>query len=250
MTPEEKLNIINRLNALELQQKKNLDELGALRKYLEENPKLVASWQDLNEVSGYYIDSFSKIESYENRPVHDDNRNVFATENQAKSALAKAQLLSTVYTTGITGSTGAGQQLQPTTHFSWRANNISAYKTLNHQHVPEICKSLENLNERKIDLEFVPWRGDFTRGIYTSSTIKTEVAFETIKQLYRNFYEDNSFVFVSENSIDLKQVVNTNKCLLYIEKVDNHVVIHSIIDNLVKGASGQAIQNMNIGNLI
>lgn len=92
MSPEEKLNIINRLNALENQQKKNLDDISALRKYLEENPKLVKSWSDLNEVSGFYIDSFSKIESYENRPVHDDNRNVFATENQAKSTLAKAQL--------------------------------------------------------------------------------------------------------------------------------------------------------------
>lgn len=92
MTPEEKLNIINRLNALELQQKKNLDEIGALKKYLEENPKLLESWMDLNEVSGFYIDSFSKIESYENRPVNEENKNVFVTENQAKSALAKAQL--------------------------------------------------------------------------------------------------------------------------------------------------------------
>ncbi len=92
MTPEEKLNIINRLNALELQQKKNLDEIGALKKYLEENPKLIASWMDLNEVSGYYIDSFSKVQAYENRPVNEENKNVYATENQAKSALAKAQL--------------------------------------------------------------------------------------------------------------------------------------------------------------
>jgi hypothetical protein len=92
MSPEEKLNIINRLNALENQQKKNLDDISALRKYLEENPKLIKSWSDLNEVSGFYIDSFSKIESYENRPVNNDNRNVFVAENQAKSALAKAQL--------------------------------------------------------------------------------------------------------------------------------------------------------------
>lgn len=92
MTPEEKLNIINRLNALELQQKKNLDEIGALKKYLEENPKLIANWMDLNEVNGYYIDSFSNIEVYENRPVTTENKNVFTTENQAKSALAKAQL--------------------------------------------------------------------------------------------------------------------------------------------------------------
>lgn len=92
MTPEEKLNIINRLNALEFQQKKNLDELGALKKYLEENPKLLKSWDDLGEVSGFYVDSFSKVESYENRPVNEENRNVFATENQAKASLAKAQL--------------------------------------------------------------------------------------------------------------------------------------------------------------
>lgn len=92
MSPEEKLNIFNRLNALEFQQKKNLDELGALKKYLAENPKLVKSWDDLGEISGYYIDSFSKVEIYENRPVTDENRNVFATENQAKSNLAKAQL--------------------------------------------------------------------------------------------------------------------------------------------------------------
>jgi hypothetical protein len=92
MTPEEKLNIINRLNALELQQKKNLDEIGALKKYLEENPKLIANWMDLNEVNGYYIDSFSHIEVYENRPVTAENKNVFTTANQAKSALAKAQL--------------------------------------------------------------------------------------------------------------------------------------------------------------
>ena len=92
MTPEEKLNIINRLNALEFQQKKNLDEIGALKKYLEENPKLLKSWMDLNEVSGFYIDSFSKVEAYENRPINDENRNVFVTENQAKSTLAKAQL--------------------------------------------------------------------------------------------------------------------------------------------------------------
>lgn len=92
MTPEEKLNIINRLNALELQQKKNLNEIGALKKYLEENPKLVPSWMDLKEVSGFYIDSFSTIETYENRPVTDENKNVFTTDNLAKSTLAKAQL--------------------------------------------------------------------------------------------------------------------------------------------------------------
>ncbi len=175
------------------------------------------------------------------------NPGCFATAIQlALLPLAKEKMLKTVNTNGITGSTGAGVQLQPTSHFSWRSNNISAYKTLNHQHVPEICKTLDFLNSRKVNLKFVPWRGDFTRGIYTSSTIKTDVAFETIKTIYQNYYENNPFVFVSSKTIDLKQVVNTNKCLIFLEKEKNYLVVHSIIDNLVKGAAGQAIQNMNL----
>lgn len=175
------------------------------------------------------------------------NPGCFATAIQlALLPLAKEKLLNKVYTTGITGSTGAGQQLQATSHFSWRTNNISAYKTLNHQHVPEICKTLESLNKEKVQLEFVPWRGDFTRGIFTSSTLETFLSLETLYAMYETFYKDNPFVFISKNTIDLKQVVNTNKCLIHIEKQENQIVIHSVIDNLVKGASGQAIQNMNL----
>jgi N-acetyl-gamma-glutamyl-phosphate reductase len=175
------------------------------------------------------------------------NPGCFATAIQlALIPLAHANLLETIYTAGITGSTGAGQQLQETTHFSWRASNISAYKTLQHQHVPEICKTLNTLNKKPINLEFVPWRGDFTRGIFTSSTIKTTKSLSEIQSLYEDFYKNNPFVFLSKNTIDLKQVVNTNKCLLFIEKDDNHIVIHSVIDNLLKGASGQAVQNMNL----
>ncbi|CAM3905957.1 N-acetyl-gamma-glutamyl-phosphate reductase [Flavobacterium cucumis] len=175
------------------------------------------------------------------------NPGCFATAIQlALLPLAKAKILKTVYTTGITGSTGAGIQLQDTTHFTWRANNISAYKTLQHQHVAEICKTLNDLNEEKVNLEFVPWRGDFTRGIFTSSTIQTKMNLQEIQSLYEDFYRNNPFVFLSKTNIDLKQVVNTNKCLLFIEKDENHVVVHSVIDNLLKGASGQAIQNMNL----
>lgn len=175
------------------------------------------------------------------------NPGCFATAIQlALLPLAEAKLLKTVYTTGITGSTGAGQQLQSTSHFSWRTNNISAYKTLYHQHIPEICKTLDKLNSGKVSLEFVPWRGDFTRGIFTSSTIETKKSLAEIEKLYEVYYKDNPFVFLSKNNIDLKQVINTNKCLLYIEKEENHIVVHSIIDNLLKGASGQAVQNMNI----
>ncbi|NJM79828.1 MAG: N-acetyl-gamma-glutamyl-phosphate reductase [Flavobacterium sp.] len=175
------------------------------------------------------------------------NPGCFATAIQlALLPLAKEKLLNKVYTTEITGATGAGQQLQSTSHFSWRTNNISAYKTLNHQHVPEICQTLEHLNKEKVQLEFIPWRGDFTRGIFTSSTLESNLILEQLYTIYETFYNGNPFVFVSKNTIDLKQVVNTNKCLIHIEKQGEHVVVHTIIDNLVKGASGQAIQNMNL----
>lgn len=175
------------------------------------------------------------------------NPGCFATAIQlALLPLAEKGLLSEIYTTGITGSTGAGQSLQPTTHFTWRNDNISAYKTLTHQHVEEILQQLVLFNEQEVSLNFVPWRGDFARGIFTSSTIKTDLIFSDISQLYKDYYRDQSFVKVSESAIDLKQVVNTNRCVIHIEQSGNVAVIHSAIDNLLKGASGQAVQNMNI----
>ena len=175
------------------------------------------------------------------------NPGCFATAIQlALLPLAEKGVLNDVYTTGITGSTGAGQSLQATTHFTWRNDNISAYKTLTHQHVDEILQQLVNFNTSEISLNFVPWRGDFARGIFTSSTLKTNLELSEIEQLYKDFYEEAPFVKVSEKAIDLKQVVNTNRCVIHIEKSGDVVVIHSAIDNLLKGASGQAIQNMNI----
>lgn len=175
------------------------------------------------------------------------NPGCFATAIQlALLPLAGKGLLNEVYTTGITGSTGAGQSLQATTHFTWRNDNISAYKTLTHQHVDEILQQLISFNHKDISLNFVPWRGDFARGIFTSSTVKTDLILSDIVQLYQDFYEEEPFVKVSEHAIDLKQVVNTNRCVIYIEKSGNVAVIHSAIDNLLKGASGQAVQNMNI----
>ncbi|MBK1895980.1 N-acetyl-gamma-glutamyl-phosphate reductase [Chryseobacterium paridis] len=175
------------------------------------------------------------------------NPGCFATAIQlALLPLAERGLLNEVYTTGITGSTGAGQSLQATTHFTWRNDNISAYKTLTHQHVDEVLQQLNSFNEKEVSLNFVPWRGDFTRGIFTSSTVKSDLELSDIEQLYREFYEEAPFVKVSEKAIDLKQVVNTNRCVIHIEKNENVVVIHSAIDNLLKGASGQAVQNMNI----
>ena len=177
------------------------------------------------------------------------NPGCFATSIQlALLPLAKANLLKDVYTTGITGSTGAGQSLQKSTHFTWRNDNISAYKTLNHQHVAEILQQINAINTDEVELNFVPWRGDFARGIFTTSIIKTDLSLQEIYDLYRAFYQESEFVKISEKPIDMKQVVNTNFCALQIEKQGNTIAVHSAIDNLLKGASGQAIQNMNIAN--
>lgn len=151
-----------------------------------------------------------------------------------------------VYTTGITGSTGAGQSLSPTSHFSWRSNNIQAYKSLDHQHVGEISESLAQLSGRQIPLHFIPWRGDFARGIYVSSVVDCEWTSDQVNDLYRAFYSDAPFTHLSPRMIDLKQVINTNKCLIHIEQQNGKLAIHAAIDNLLKGAAGQAVQNMNL----
>lgn len=176
------------------------------------------------------------------------NPGCFATAIQlGLLPLAKIGQLKNVYTTGITGSTGAGQGLSPTTHFSWRANNIQAYKTLTHQHLHEISQSLNQLqNGGQIALNFVPWRGDFTRGIFISSQLECKVGEAELNRLYEEYYKDHPFTVVCKEPISLKQVVNTNKCVIQLEKVDDNLVIHSATDNLLKGACGQAVQNMNL----
>jgi N-acetyl-gamma-glutamyl-phosphate reductase len=176
------------------------------------------------------------------------NPGCFATSIQlGLLPLAKAGLLKDIYTTGITGSTGAGQSLAQTSHFSWRANNIQAYKTLTHQHLNEIGQSLIQLQGKgKIDLNFVPWRGDFTRGIFISSQIDCDWKLDKLISLYDEFYEGHPFTHLSQDAIYLKQTVNTNKCVIQLEKVGSKLVIHSALDNLLKGASGQAVQNMNL----
>ncbi|MCU0385134.1 MAG: N-acetyl-gamma-glutamyl-phosphate reductase, partial [Flavihumibacter sp.] len=165
------------------------------------------------------------------------NPGCFATAIQlGLLPLAKAGLLDEIYTTGITGSTGAGQGLSATSHFSWRANNIQAYKTLTHQHLGEIGESLLQLQPQStIDLSFVPWRGDFTRGIFISSTIHMDLPYEELQALYKVFYSDHPFTVVSTDPIYLKQIVNTNKAIVQLEKVGSKLVIHSAIDNLLKG---------------
>jgi len=161
--------------------------------------------------------------------------------------IAKMNLLQDVYTTGITGSTGAGQSLSATSHFSWRENNVQAYKSLTHQHLNEINETLKSVSGKSIpSIHFVPWRGDFTRGIFITSQLKCSETLPEMYKAFEDFFEGHPFVKVTREPIFLKQVVNTNNCFVNLEKVGDILVIHSVLDNLLKGASGHAVQNMNL----
>lgn len=152
-----------------------------------------------------------------------------------------------VHVTATTGSTGAGQKLAATSHFSWRVNNLSVYKAFEHQHLGEIGESLRQLMPSfGGGINFIPYRGDFARGIIASIYLDCPLSGEEVTDLYKQFYRDAAFTHVSDRGVDLKQVINTNKCLISIEKHGDKLLITSVIDNLLKGASGQAVQNMNL----
>jgi N-acetyl-gamma-glutamyl-phosphate reductase len=175
------------------------------------------------------------------------NPGCFATAIQlGLLPLAKEGLLTEVFSTGITGATGAGMRLSDSSHFSWRVNNIQAYKSLSHQHMNEVGESLFQLAGNNTNINFIPWRGDFARGIFISSTLHCQLPLKHIVEMYKEYYHDAPFTTVSEELIAMKQVVNTNKCMVQIEKSADTIVVHSTIDNLLKGASGQAVQNMNL----
>lgn len=177
------------------------------------------------------------------------NPGCFATAIQlALLPLAEKKMLqSDIYITATTGSTGAGQSLTESSHFSWRQNNLSVYKAFTHQHLAEINQSLKQLQaDFKHETIMIPQRGSFTRGILACLNLKVKESAEVLYHLYTNYYKNHPFVYLSKKAVDLKQVVNTNKCILYIEKKDEQLLIVSILDNLLKGASGQAVQNMNI----
>lgn len=160
--------------------------------------------------------------------------------------LLKTEKIEKIHCVGITGSTGAGKALHQSLNFNWRNNNISPYKTFTHQHIPEIEKSIFQLSEAQTEINFIPWRGDFTRGIFVSLMMESNFSQTEIEEIYKYAYKYSKFVFISGSPIDLKQVVNTNKVAIYIEKVGQNLAVHVAIDNLIKGASGQAIQNMNL----
>ncbi|SEJ64181.1 N-acetyl-gamma-glutamyl-phosphate reductase [Dyadobacter koreensis] len=177
------------------------------------------------------------------------NPGCFATSIElAILPLANAGLLKEdVHVSAVTGSTGAGQSLSATTHFSWRNNNLSIYKAFAHQHLTEIKMSLKKL-QAGFDkaVNFVPYRGDFTRGIMANVYTPYSGTIEEAQALYKNYYAKHPFTHVSDSPIDVKQVVNTNKCFIHLEVHDGQLLVTSIIDNLTKGASGQAVQNLNL----
>ena len=183
------------------------------------------------------------------RAQHVANPGCFATCIQlgllpaAKMGLLKDD----VSVNAITGSTGAGQKPGATTHFSWRNNNMSIYKPFQHQHVPEICQSLAQVQGTfEASIDFIPYRGDFARGIFATEVVKTDAPVDDIVAAYKEFYSDAPFTHYVDRPIDLKQVVNTNKCLVHCEKFADKLLVTSCIDNLLKGAVGQAVENMNI----
>ena len=233
---------------------------GESKKFLEQN-KIADSIKIIDLANDFRLIPDSKIGNREfvyglpelNREQIKKAKNIanpgcFATTIQlGLLPLAKAGLLKDVHTTGITGSTGAGQSLSATSHFSWRENNIQAYKTLTHQHLGEIVQSLQQLQGKTdINVNFVPWRGDFTRGIFISSQISCDLSLQDLNNPYEAFYEGHPFTHITKEPVFLKQVVNTNKCLIQLEKAGSLLVVHSVADNLLKGASGQAVQNMNL----
>ena len=234
---------------------------GDARKFLEANKfdsriKIIDLSQDfrLNQKSTIddrkFVYGLPELNKEKIKSAHNiANPGCFATCLQlGLLPLAKAGLLnSEVHISATTGSTGAGQKPGSTSHFSWRNNNLSVYKAFEHQHLNEIGESLTQLQpnfEHRIN--FIPYRGAFPRGIMASIYIDCNLTLEEAEKLYQDFYAEAPFTHLSKANIDLKQVVNTNKCLLHLEKHGNKLLILSITDNLLKGASGQAVQNMNL----
>ena len=213
--------------------------------------KIIDLAQDFRIKGGHdYVYGLPEINKAEiAKAQHVANPGCFATAIQvALLPAAKMGLLKKdVAVNAITGSTGAGQKPGATTHFSWRMGNLSIYKAFTHQHLAEIKQSLIQVQgSLDVDIDFIPYRGDFARGIFCTAVIKTEAEGSDVVAAYQDFYKDATFTHYSDKAIDLKQVVNTNKALVHVDCFEGKVLVTSAIDNLLKGAVGQAVQNMNI----
>lgn len=253
-------------NVSELLQQDGLDVIflcsghGASKKFLAETDvpdnvaiiDLSADFRDESEDFVYGLPELQRDRIQQSERIA--NPGCFATAIQlALLPLAEAGMIQdAIHVSAITGSTGAGQALVPTTGFTWRNNNVSIYKAFEHQHLAEIGQSLTMLQPElaQPDLEhpvhFIPYRGNFTRGIMANVYTTVDGSLEEAKNLYANYYGSHPFTHLSDAPIDVKQVVNTNKALLHLEKHGDQLLITSVIDNLTKGASGQAVQNMNL----
>ena len=248
-------------NTNELVNEPNLDVVflcsghGESKKFLSENTipeslKIIDLSTDFRNQSDGFVYGLPELQKEKIKTAtRIANPGCFATSIElALLPLADLNLLKAdVHVSAITGSTGAGQALSNTTHFSWRNNNISIYKAFTHQHLTEINMTLRALqNDFDTNIHFVPYRGDFARGIMANVYTPFEGTIEGAKKLFTDYYARHPFVAISEADIDLKQVVNTNKCIIQLQKHNGQLLITSVIDNLVKGASGQAVQNMNL----
>ncbi len=233
---------------------------GNARKFLEENTipahiRLIDLSQDFrleknrNFQNREFVYGLPELQSDQIRQASNiANPGCFATTIElALLPLARNhQIRSAIHVNATTGSTGAGQSPGATTHFSWRNNNLSAYKIFEHQHLGEISEVLGQNEGVRPEIHFIPQRGAFSRGIFATCYLDCDLGLEEAYQLYEDFYDSAPFTHVSRSNIDLKQVVNTNKCFLHLVKHGNKLLIISVTDNLLKGASGQAVQNMNL----
>lgn len=228
---------------------------GFSRKFWEENAmpeglKVIDLAQDFRDESEGYVYGLPEAKRESIRAaVKVANPGCFATAIQLAllPLAASGNLTGEANITGITGSTGAGVKPGATTHFSWRNNNISVYKAFEHQHLKEIRQTLAQVTGAEVpEVNFVPVRGDFARGIFVMAWVDTELTAEEAAAIYADYYATAAFTHYSPRPVDLKQVVNTNKCVVSLEKHGSKLLIVSAIDNLLKGASGQAVQNMNL----
>lgn len=228
---------------------------GQTKGFLEKHPfseqtviiDLSTDFRDESNGFTYGLPEVNKIQIQSAKKIA--NPGCFATGIQLAlaPAVAKGWVENTVHISGITGSTGAGKSLSETTHFSYRSNNVSVYKLFTHQHLKEIKQTFRQIkNDFDQEILFVPYRGNFTRGIWITAYFPFKGELSEAVEAYQSFYHDAPFTHVSDMDIDLKQAVNTNKCIIHLKKEKDQLVIYSAIDNLLKGASGQAVQNFNL----
>lgn len=228
---------------------------GDSKKFLEANKvpervKIIDLSQDFRDESNGFVYGLPEVNRERIKKANKlANPGCFATAIQLGilPLAAKGLIRNEIHTNGITGSTGAGVKPSSTSHFSWRNNNLSIYKAFTHQHLIEINQTIKQLQPNFTqEINFLPLRGDFARGIFVSSYTECDLSAEELTALYKEFYKDAAFTFVMDANLDLKQVVNTNKAIVHVEKHGNKVLAISAIDNLLKGASGQAVQNFNL----